>query len=224
MKRLLELPPDDRLTARAQELVRAVGPTPESEERLRRVRRALDERAAPRRGALPVAALAILLAAGAAAAAGSGVLSRFSSPEPAQSAAPAMVRVEHSSAAPRRELEARPPVTAHAPDEAAAPGVPAPHLSVNRAPVPSPSSDVARVHEAAKALRRDHDPERALALLEQSGASSGPLAEEALALRIEAALSRGDRRAGELAKSYLARYPNGRYQGLAKKALGGSAP
>ena len=44
-------------------------------------------------------------------------------------------------------------------------------------------------------MRRDGDPERALHLLERSGGRiSGPLAEEALALRIEASLAKRDGR------------------------------
>jgi hypothetical protein len=85
-----------------------------------------------------------------------------------------------------------------------------------------PLSDVARVHEAAKALRHDADPGRALRLLERPGARiTGPLAEEALALRIEASAAQGDGRQAKLAAAYLAQYPNGRYKELATKALAG---
>lgn len=52
MKRLLDIPVQDRLTARAHTLVRAVGATVESEERMLRSRFALDAprpQAAPRR-------------------------------------------------------------------------------------------------------------------------------------------------------------------------------
>jgi hypothetical protein len=86
----------------------------------------------------------------------------------------------------------------------------------------APLSDVARVHEAAKALRHDADPKRALQLLEPPGSRiTGPLAEEALALRIEASAARGDGRRAKLAAAYLAQYPNGRYKELATKALAG---
>jgi hypothetical protein len=81
------------------------------------------------------------------------------------------------------------------------------------------------VHEAAIALRHDGDPVRALQLLEASGKPiSGPLAEEALALRIEASTARRDGREAKLAAAYLARYPNGRYRDLAKKALASQVP
>jgi hypothetical protein len=36
MKRLSDLPADDRLSSRAQAMIRAMGPTVESEERMRR--------------------------------------------------------------------------------------------------------------------------------------------------------------------------------------------
>jgi hypothetical protein len=81
---------------------------------------------------------------------------------------------------------------------------------------------VVRVHEAAKALRRDGDAERALQLLEHGTPVTGPLAEEALALRIEASVARRDGRQAKLATTYLTHYPLGRYRELAKKALSGS--
>ena len=75
------------------------------------------------------------------------------------------------------------------------------------------------MHEAAKALRGEGDPERALRLLESSENVKGPLAEEALALRIEAANASRDPRAKSLAQSYLSRYPDGRYRELARRTL-----
>jgi hypothetical protein len=53
---------------------------------------------------------------------------------------------------------------------------------------------------------------------------SGPLAEEALSLRIEAALALHDTRARALAEQYVARYPSGRYLALARRALSGETP
>jgi len=79
------------------------------------------------------------------------------------------------------------------------------------------------VHEAAMALRHDGDPGHALRLLEAKPVN-GPLAEEALALRIEASSARKDGQAPKLAAAYLARFPNGRYRDLAKSALSGRAP
>jgi hypothetical protein len=79
------------------------------------------------------------------------------------------------------------------------------------------------VHEAAKALRHDGDAARALQLLEGKPVG-GPLAEEALALRIEASSARHDGRAAKLAAVYLAQYPRGRYRDLASRALSSSPP
>jgi hypothetical protein len=165
-----------------------------------------------------------LLGASAAAAAGSGVLSAVLAPGPSSAIAP------RAPAPPT--ARAKPPV---APSVAAKtdPGetVPEPPKPVvaprgnGARSAPATGSDVARVHEAAIALRRDGDPGRALQLLEASGKPiSGPLAEEALALRIEASAARHDGRQAKHAAAYLARYPNGRYRELAKKALAGPEP
>ena len=219
MKRLIEEPGSDRLGARAQELLRAMGgPTPVSAVRLERVRRSLDApvRHAPRwvwRFSLALG----LLGVSAAAAAGGAALSRGFSDK-------LEVPVEHVAPPARRPT---PPAVVRAEP---APNVAAPTLpSVTPSPralaaaparLAAPPSDVARVHEAAKALRHEGDPERALQLLERPGTRiSGPLAEEALALRIEASIAKGDGRQAKLAAAYLAQYPNGRYRELAKKAL-----
>jgi hypothetical protein len=47
----------------------------------------------------------------------------------------------------------------------------------------------------------------------------GALAEDALALSIEAAVARKDARAADYARRYLARYPNGRFRVQAERAL-----
>lgn len=88
-----------------------------------------------------------------------------------------------------------------------------------RATSSAPSDPVAIIHAAATALRRDHDSGRALALLDRLGAYHGPLAEEALALRIEAATARNDPRKRGWARTYLGQYPNGRYVAAAQQAL-----
>lgn len=82
------------------------------------------------------------------------------------------------------------------------------------------------VHRAVKALRHDHDPALAARLLEEHRArgASGPLAEEALSLQIEAATQLGDARAQQYAREYLKRYPEGRYLGVARRALQDAAP
>jgi hypothetical protein len=225
MKRLIEDSGGDRLGARAQELVRSMGgPTPESPERSRRVRRSLDApaRGAPRWGWRVALAVGLLGVSAAAAAGGTALSNAFSSK--------LEVPVEHASAPAQRAAPRPRPAVARAepaPDveapsiERALPSAQQPALAAPRPALPAPPSDVARVHEAAKALRKDGDPERALQLLERAFARSGPLAEEALALRIEASLAKGDGRQAKLAALYLAQYPNGRYRELAKKALAG---
>jgi hypothetical protein len=84
------------------------------------------------------------------------------------------------------------------------------------------NSQAELVRLAIMALRRDRDAERAALLLEQAYAANprGPLAEEVLSLRVEAALTRGDARALSYAKQYLTRYPRGRYRLAVERALG----
>lgn len=231
MKRLSELPAEGRLATRAQALIRAMGPTLESEERLRRVRRSLD---APARSSAPrwvwrVGLAVGLLGVSAAAAVGSSALSRLGRDQAAEAPVAQAAASSHARLPARRAAlaapAAAPPMLEAAPLPASLP-TPVKSPSAASAPAPRtvpPLSDVARVHEAAKALRHDADPERALQLLERSGAPvTGPLAEEALALRIEASVARGDGRQAKLAAAYLAQYPKGRYRDLAKRALSGS--
>jgi hypothetical protein len=220
MKRLRELEPDDRLMARAHELMAALGPTLPSQARLLRVRRALDQ---PGRRSLGVWALRgawafAVIGGGASALAFS---SAFSGPaEPQQGALTSRL----AAPAPRpRPTPPRPVAAPAEPVEGAAmmpkPAV-APRVRRSERPTaPASASDIARIHEAAKALRGDGDPERARRLLESSETERGPLAEEALALRIEAANASGDRRAKSLAQSYLARYPGGHYRDVAQRTL-----
>jgi len=89
---------------------------------------------------------------------------------------------------------------------------------------PSSAAEAALVHSAVKALRRDGDPGRAAKLLDRYAARDphGPLAEEALSLRIEAALARQDPKACTYAREYLARHPGGRYRNVAQRALQGT--
>ncbi|HVY37584.1 MAG TPA: hypothetical protein VHM31_06600 [Polyangia bacterium] len=78
----------------------------------------------------------------------------------------------------------------------------------------SPARERTQVLDALIALRRDHDPERAQALLDPylQRSRQGALREEALVLAIEAADARSDRaRAARLAQVYQDEYPGGRF-------------
>lgn len=81
-------------------------------------------------------------------------------------------------------------------------------------------SDAALVLGGLRALRQDGDPKEAARLLDEyrERVPNGALAEEALALSIEAALAQGDQRARQLADTYLQRYPKGRFREAAKRA------
>jgi hypothetical protein len=98
----------------------------------------------------------------------------------------------------------------------------------NKAPARTPEQEQAEavhdselVHRAVKALRREGNPALAARLLEEDRIRNpnGPLAEEALSLRIEAAIALRDPRARTLAEQYVARYPSGRYLAIARRAL-----
>jgi hypothetical protein len=120
---------------------------------------------------------------------------------------------------------------AHAPRKAAhvaTPALPAPAApaaveqpSARRAEKPRAGEDPSQVAEAVRALRKQGDAARAQALLDQYLRTNprGALAEDALALSIEAAAARKDPRAADYARRYLARYPNGRFRGVAERAL-----
>src|SRR5207248_6814513 len=108
-----------------------------------------------------------------------------------------------------------------APIAAPEPAPPARHRSA-----PLPANEAALVYGAASALRRQHDPARACALIDSYLARypSGELLEEALGLAIEAAASRGDARAADYARRYLARFPDGRFGAAAERAQRRFAP
>lgn len=73
----------------------------------------------------------------------------------------------------------------------------------------------------AMQARKAGDSARSAALLAeyQRKYPQGAFQEEALALSIEAASSRGSESAPRLATDYLRRYPNGRFRELAQRAL-----
>jgi hypothetical protein len=106
-----------------------------------------------------------------------------------------------------------------APAEAMTAPAPAP-VGVAEAP-----DDTAPVLEAMRALRVESNPVRARRLLAGylDRHPGGSLAEEALAMSIEAAVAHGDDDATALARKYVRRYPSGHFAGLARRTLDGAA-
>jgi hypothetical protein len=87
--------------------------------------------------------------------------------------------------------------------------------------------DPAPLLEAIRTLRSNHDPVRAGAMLAKylKAYPHSPLSEDALALSIEAALARhSTASSAELARRYLAQFPNGRYRLFASRAAQPNPP
>jgi hypothetical protein len=84
------------------------------------------------------------------------------------------------------------------------------------------SEDPSLMVDAIQALRNDHEPARASRLLADYLARypRGALAEEAIALSIEAAAANHSPAAAGFAQRYLRQYPTGRFRETAEKALG----
>lgn len=196
-----------------------------------RILRALEAKTGSRRLALRPALLgaAGLLLAATAAAAGYSMLASPAEPSGVVSAAPpasavapraitAPVAPEPAPVAPEPAPVVAPSVAVDAPTEPAPLAPPSPKRNADK---PRAGEDPTRVAEAVRALRKQGDAARAQALLDQYLKSNprGALAEDALALSIEAAAARKDPRAADYAKRYLARYPNGRFRAVAERAL-----
>ncbi|MES1166229.1 MAG: hypothetical protein ABUR63_10750 [Verrucomicrobiota bacterium] len=84
-----------------------------------------------------------------------------------------------------------------------------------------PAEDPAVVVAATRALRVDRDPRRARLLARQylPQQPRGALAEEALAIEVEAALDHDDDDATAEALRYLSLYPHGAFRAVAERAL-----
>jgi hypothetical protein len=192
--------------------------------------RVLDRQRARRGGGArflrPVVALAVLLVAGATAAAtfGHGWLARGLRSLGGQ--APAVETLPE--AAPRRRLAALdeprvaiPPVAAEAEPSLEAAPVPGhvPRLTARSHPIRA--EDPSLVVDAIRALRTDGNPGRAATLLAAYLRTypRGALSEEALALSIEASADQHDPRAATFAEQYLREYPQGRFRRAAGQAL-----
>ena len=93
-------------------------------------------------------------------------------------------------------------------------------------PARSPSENPAQVVAAIKALRQDRDPDRASRLLASYLRTypRGALAEEAIALSIEAADARHSPTARAFAERYLREYPQGRFQSTALRVMRATMP
>ncbi len=87
-----------------------------------------------------------------------------------------------------------------------------------------PTDDVTQVAAALRALRQNRDPSRARDLLNGYllAHPAGVLAEEALAISIEAALAAHDGDAPTLAARYLRLYPRGYFRSLSRDVIASS--
>jgi hypothetical protein len=136
--------------------------------------------------------------------------------------------------APARDNAGQPAVEPEAPAPAPAPIASGPAAGAPRAvavaprarrPVvaaPQPTSeDASAVSAAMRALRVERNPVRARVLLSRylGEHPNGNLAEEALAMTIEAAVAHQDADVASLAARYLRLYPRGSFQALARQAL-----
>ncbi|HXU65344.1 MAG TPA: hypothetical protein VN962_26775 [Polyangia bacterium] len=133
-------------------------------------------------------------------------------------------RVVHrvASLAPRPDVDALLESPAQAPLPARAPTVRPSEPSRPHRVAMSTARQRTQVLDALIALRRDHDPARASALLDTYFDSNrhGPLREEALVLAIEAADGRGDAaRAVRFAHTYQNEFPHGRFDAFVRSHL-----
>jgi len=133
-------------------------------------------------------------------------------------------RVVHrvASVAPRPDVDALLDSPAQAPMAPRAPAARAAEPSRPHRGAMSTARQRTQVLDALIALRRDHDPARASALLDTYFDSNrhGPLREEALVLAIEAADGRGDAaRAVRFANTYQNEFPHGRFDAFVRSHL-----
>ena len=140
----------------------------------------------------------------------------------AGAAAEIAVPVAEESPAPSVVPSLSPLVSAPAERRASHDTVAAPRARHAAAPPAQPTSeDASAVAAAMRALRVEKDPARARGLLSAISAEhpNGALAEEALAMSIEAAIAHHDTDVAALASRYLRLYPHGSFQSLARNAV-----
>lgn len=223
---------DAGVHARAVQLVQSVDPFVLSPSRKQRLLMSVGHGSMPRPrlGLRPVLVGALLLGSGAAA---SAALTTW--PASFLQACKTLVARRAEPARVARAEVARSGVAAPArppqePIRAAA--LPEPEM-VRRAPVEVrarrstpklPADDPSLLITAARALRVDRDPKlaRALATRYLDQHPRGALADEALAICIEAAVDHHDGDAAALSARYLAQFPHGSFRALAERTLAAS--
>ena len=231
MKRLRDMEGDEPLFQRGVEVLRRVPPTPRAADVKDRVWRSLQRATvrAPRRMRILILEFAVvMIVAFAAGTAGAVIARRWIVPKLVADASPARASLPAPSL-PAARPEKTSPIQAdvHAAtdtaDESRSPKSPGRSASKKLASPPPSAAAVARerteVLDALIALRREHDPVRAGALLSRylSAHPRGALREEALVLAIEAADARTDRAGGaQLAHVYQDEFPAGRFLPFAR--------
>ncbi len=220
MRRLVDrtLPPAS-LEAGAAELFRAADTSDASGPKQRVRERLLETRVVRARPRFVLAPAIVLVGLAIATAAGATLGVRWwrgARVAPPSVAAPVANRPSSpvapvAAVAPARVPEVAPPTPT--PERPAA-------AHARRARTAGEDGETRLLFDATRALRRDRDPQRAGALLDDyfRRYPRGALAEEALAVAIEAATARGDARARTLARRYLARYPSGQFRALPPSA------
>jgi hypothetical protein len=217
----------------AIDLLRAARPLDVSPLARARVRERLSREPAARMPWLlrPVVVVAFLVVGATVAGASLGV-KLLARRQAAETPAPAAPRAPVAVVPPAPIIVEEPAADAPAPADT----TPAPHARPARhvakaaapaaAPAPTPTDDPTLVASALRALRREHDPARAGALVEEYLGKwpGGALTEEAMALAVEAAAARHDARAAEWAQRYLRRFPNGRFRDVVSRSLPAAAP
>jgi hypothetical protein len=221
-------------------LVRSTGPYKSPPGRKQRVLLSLGRSNGPRRALLllrPAIVAAILIGCGAFASAALGpwrgwmgrAYERLAPSSNRVAVAPERARTHRPAGGQAVAVGASPPAVAgqSASPDLAPPSV-APVASRGplhvRHPVSPPSArddqETQAVVAGMRALRLDHDPARARGLLAKylERHPNGALAEEALALTIEAAVAHHDSDAAALGARYLRRYPAGPFRALALRA------
>jgi len=179
-----------------------------------------ERRRSVRFGLRTAMAAGMLLVTGAATAAVFGVRWKMPARRPAPVAAAPATAVPHVARA-RARAELAPIAELELPAEPEAQPVIAPAAAPLHHARAAKSEDPSLVVSAIQALRQDRDAERAGRLLAAYLRTHprGALAEEAVALSIEAADARHNPAATTFAERYLKEYPHGRFRSVAERVL-----